>query len=71
MDVDGCVFTYRSFRAHWLAPEAGNLSEAIQALLGDALSDPSLEKRCKDGARGSHFPCIIGHHRQYQKVGHG
>ncbi|KAF8236818.1 hypothetical protein L208DRAFT_1524221, partial [Tricholoma matsutake] len=39
---------------------------AIQALLGDALMDQSLEKKCKLGPCGPHFPCIIGHQRQYQ-----
>lgn len=63
------MFTYRSFRAHWLRLHAHELIEAIRALLGDALNDPSLEKKCKHGARGSHFPCIIGHQRQYQRVG--
>ncbi|KAF8219842.1 hypothetical protein L208DRAFT_1337394, partial [Tricholoma matsutake] len=42
------------------------LSEATQALLGDALMDQSLEKKCKLGPCGPHFPCIIGHQRQYQ-----
>jgi hypothetical protein len=69
VDADGCVFTYRSFRAHWLCLHARELFEAIQALLGDALSNPSLEKKCKHGPRGPHFPCIIGHQRQYQRVG--
>jgi hypothetical protein len=68
VDADGCVFTYRSFRAQWLCLQAGELSEAIRALLGDSLSNPLLRKKCKDGPRGSHFPCIIGHQRQYQRV---
>jgi hypothetical protein len=68
VDADGCVFTYRSFRAQWLRLQAGELDEAIKALLGDTLSNPSLKKGHKDGPRGSHFPCIIGHQRQYQRV---
>ncbi|KAF8220690.1 hypothetical protein L208DRAFT_1035742, partial [Tricholoma matsutake] len=67
VDADGCVFTYRSFQAQWLHSQAGELSEATQALLGDALMDQSLEKKCKLGPRGPHFPCIIGHQQQYQR----
>ncbi|KAF8227942.1 hypothetical protein L208DRAFT_1294107, partial [Tricholoma matsutake] len=43
------------------------LSKAIQALLGNALMDQSLEKKCKLRPRGPHFPCIIGHQQQYQQ----
>ncbi|KAF8237641.1 hypothetical protein L208DRAFT_1245828, partial [Tricholoma matsutake] len=53
--------------AQWLRSQAGELSEATQALLGDALMDQSLEKKCKLGPHGPHFPCIIGHQRQYQR----
>ncbi|KAF8225685.1 hypothetical protein L208DRAFT_1055584, partial [Tricholoma matsutake] len=66
VDADGCVFTYCSFRAQWLHSQAGELSKATQALLSDALMDQSLEKKCKLRPCGPHFPCIIGHQRQYQ-----
>jgi hypothetical protein len=68
VDADGCMFTYRSFRAQWLCLQAGELSKAIEALLGDTLSNPLQETKHKDGPRGPHFPCIIGHQRQYQRV---
>lgn len=68
VDRDGCTFIYRSFRALWLPEHAGDLSEAIQALLHDTLSSEVIEKQHRGGLRGSHYPCIIGHSRQYQKV---
>ena len=68
IDRDGCTFIYRSFHVLWLPEHAGDLSEAIQALLHDTLSSEVIKKQHRGGLRGSHYPCIIGHSRQYQKV---
>jgi hypothetical protein len=68
VDQDGYVFMYRAFRPTWLPSRASELSQAIQALLGEMLLDPSLEQSCKAGLRGPHLAFIIGHARQYQKV---
>ncbi|KAF8227637.1 hypothetical protein L208DRAFT_1405131 [Tricholoma matsutake] len=70
IDRDGRTFIYRSFRAPWLPALAGDLSDTIQALLQDTLRSKAIEKQQLDAPRGPHYPCIIGHCRQYQKHPH-
>jgi hypothetical protein len=41
----------------------------INALLADDLSSSRVQKKYKSHVRGFHFPCIMGHQRQYKKVG--
>lgn len=43
--------------------------EAAKKLLDSALSSEELRLKSAGGERGPHFPCIIGHHRQYALVG--
>jgi hypothetical protein len=69
VDRDNQIFLYRSSQATWLAPLSDAFSDAVEALLGDTLSQPAIQREHEErGARGPHFPCIIGHHRQYLKV---
>ena len=71
VDREGCVFIYRTFRPHWLPGLSQELSGAIQELLGETLKDPAMERLHRSGLRGLHYPCIIGHCRQYQRVSSG
>jgi hypothetical protein len=60
----------RTARQLWMledrSPEA--LADATLRLLRDELTSRSRREKCAGGNRGPHFPCIIGHQRQYKKV---
>lgn len=67
-DANGQIFAYRAFWAQWLADLADDIAAAQELLLGKDLANPKLKARCRNGARGDHFPCIIGHYRQSMRV---
>jgi hypothetical protein len=69
MDMHHLAFFYRSKRATFMTREYEvQLWEGIQTLLKKDLSDEELQRRSRKGPRGPHFPCIMGHAQQYQKV---
>jgi hypothetical protein len=37
-------------------------------MLARDLKSEELRRRCKNGPRGPHFPCIMGHAQQYRSV---
>lgn len=45
-----------------------DLHLAITKLLEKTLSSKKTKKKHALGERGPHFPCIMGHHRQYTLV---
>jgi hypothetical protein len=70
LDSERRTFLYRTSRAPWLLPpeQVEEFKRAIEGLVGDDLNCPAVQKKHRDGDRGSHFPCIIGHQRQYAEV---
>ena len=62
------IFFYGSSVFDWLAQSEQQFYAVTSALLLPSLSSKELEKACKAGSRGKHFPSIMGHHRQYNKV---
>ena len=69
MDTHRHAFFYRSKRATFMTLEfQKQLWNGIQTLLRKDLGDEELRRHFKNGPRGTHFPCIMGHAQQYQKV---
>jgi hypothetical protein len=68
VDADERTFFYRTTQAGWLENQAEGFYSAIETLLCLTLDSERVQKSNKANERGSHFPCIIGHYRQYSKV---
>ena len=68
IDKELKTFAYRSTQFGFLKDNADALHTAIETLLRPHLNNPKLAAEYVNGSRGSHFPCIIGHHQQYTKV---
>ena len=69
MDADYRTFFYRSSQADWLEAQGGELYNSMHELLKDVITCERTKKANEGNERGPHFPCIIGHYRQYSKVG--
>ena len=69
VDSDSRTFCYRTSHLAWMQDEALPFYEAVNELLGSDLSSKELKRKSAGGERGPHFPCIMGHHRQYCYVG--
>jgi hypothetical protein len=67
-DKDRLIFAYRSSRATSIQRGETELAEAIHALLQYELRSEAMYWSCKDGPRGDHLMCIMGHHRQSMTV---
>ncbi len=52
----------------WMRDQAEPFYKAVQKLLGSTLSSTKIKANNAHGERGPHFPCIMGHHRQYAVV---
>ncbi|PPQ98313.1 hypothetical protein CVT26_013513, partial [Gymnopilus dilepis] len=59
------TFGYRTTQFNFIRDNIDSLHSAIEALLRPHLDNPKLAAQHRNGSRGSHFPCIIGHHQQY------
>jgi hypothetical protein len=69
MDMHHHTFFYRSKRAMFMTLEfQKQLWDGIQTLLKKDLGDAGLRRHFQNGSRGPHFPSIMGHAQQYQKV---
>lgn len=68
-DREGLAFAYRTTRPEWLPGLACEFEKALHVLVGAELGNPKAAAVHPAGARGKHIACIIGHHRQSQKVG--
>lgn len=70
LDQEGRLFTYRSETIRFLEEEDSEMEieSIIDDLLGHVLSDPEAKEKCKNGERGDHEPCIMGHMREYRQV---
>ncbi|KAF4617984.1 hypothetical protein D9613_012956 [Agrocybe pediades] len=67
IDCDGRTFGYRTTQVNWLKDHASIFCDAVLELLGPHIANPRLAAHHASGNRGPHFPCIIGHCRQYLK----
>lgn len=69
LDTQHRNFFYRTKRASFIVPAyQKQLCKGIQDLLAQDLQNDELRRRCQNGPRGSHFPCIMGHAQQYRSV---
>ncbi|KAF8200141.1 hypothetical protein BJ912DRAFT_836551, partial [Pholiota molesta] len=67
LDSDSRIFLYRTSQFEWLKSQAVPFAEAVDRLLSASLNSREFQRKNSKGERGPHFPCIIGHHRQYAK----
>ncbi|KAH6881232.1 hypothetical protein BKA70DRAFT_1446766 [Coprinopsis sp. MPI-PUGE-AT-0042] len=65
VDSEGRTFLVRTAPAKWLEERKDEFWEAISELVEATVSSPAARQAAAKGARGPHFACIIGHHRQY------
>lgn len=68
LDDERRTFCFCSTRADWLELLALDLIEAIDLLLLDTVSSQALKDANSNNVQGPHFPCVIGHYRQYSVV---
>ncbi|KAF8176786.1 hypothetical protein BJ912DRAFT_797408, partial [Pholiota molesta] len=66
MDSDSRIFLFRTAQFLWLKKEEDAFYQAACKLLNSALNSHDVRRKSATGVRGPHFPCIIGHHREYQ-----
>lgn len=52
----------------WNDEQKIEFCDGIERLLAPQLNDPEVMKQCREGTRGPHFACILGHAQQYRKV---
>jgi hypothetical protein len=69
MDANSRIFLFRTAQFSWLKEEEESFYQAVRKLLDGALSSEDIRRKSAKGVRGPHFPCIIGHHREYAVVG--
>ncbi|KAF8158608.1 hypothetical protein BJ912DRAFT_805466, partial [Pholiota molesta] len=65
MDANSRIFLFRTAQFSWLKEEEESFYQAVRKLLDGALSSEDIRRKSAKGVRGPHFPCIIGHHREY------
>lgn len=68
VDSDGLAFVYRTTVVPWLHDAGDSFHCVVSALLDSTLSSEVAAATHACGIRGPHLPCIMGHHRQHQKV---
>ncbi|EPS93993.1 hypothetical protein FOMPIDRAFT_112850 [Fomitopsis schrenkii] len=68
LDKNGRLFLYRAFLAPFLQEGVEKFARIHQLLIGPSLEDSKLQKKYRDGDRGSHLPCILGNWRQSSQV---
>ena len=57
------MFVYRGIQAEWLEKLGPKISDAVDQLMGKELSSEAVRSEHAKGARGPHFPLILGYHR--------
>src|ERR1700679_459592 len=67
-DSEGLTILYRTTVMGWLQELSIPFNQACASLLSSALSDQAVLTENKNNTRGPHFPCILGHYRQYASV---
>lgn len=68
LDGDGRCFTYRTEAIGFLEDYQREFVQAIDVLLYATLNSEEERLKAMGRQRGDHYPCIMGHARQYAAV---
>lgn len=68
LDDEGRIFLYRTTALPWLKERSAAFHKACDGLLLDTLQSKAIEAQNAANTRGPHFPCVLGHYRQYSAV---